>query len=91
MNVSLQSEIEQIISRQVQSGRYSTAAEVIRKAVLLLDETERLSRPANGAGAADPARRSVRGLLADIRSGISASDIQDARDEMWAAFPRDRA
>lgn len=33
-----------------------------------------------------PARRSPRGLLADLRSGITPDDIRDARSELWAGL-----
>jgi hypothetical protein len=31
-------------------------------------------------------RRSPRGILADLRSGINLDDIQEARGEMWAGL-----
>jgi putative addiction module CopG family antidote len=33
-----------------------------------------------------PARRSPRGLLADVRSGLSFDDFREARGEMWAGL-----
>jgi hypothetical protein len=33
-----------------------------------------------------PAKRSPRGLLADLRSSLSPDEIADARHEMWAGF-----
>jgi hypothetical protein len=33
-----------------------------------------------------PARRSPRGLLADLSSGISFDDVREARDELWAGL-----
>jgi hypothetical protein len=33
-----------------------------------------------------PAKRSPRGLLADLRSNLSPDQIADARHEMWAGF-----
>lgn len=35
------------------------------------------------------ARRRVKGLLADFKTEITAQDIDEARREMWANFPRD--
>lgn len=35
------------------------------------------------------ARRSLRGLLADLGPAPSAEDIDEARREMWGNFPRD--
>ena len=43
---------------------------------------------APGSGAARPARRSPRGLLADLRSDISPDEIREARSELWSGFPR---
>jgi hypothetical protein len=36
-----------------------------------------------------PARRPLRGLLADLGPAPSAEDIDEARREMWGNFPRD--
>lgn len=35
------------------------------------------------------ARRRVKGLLADFKTDITATDIADVRREMWANFPRE--
>ena len=66
------------------------------------DWSRRLARPAAGerwetpgewlAGspaketAPNPPRRSPRGLLADLPSGISYDDVREARGELWAGF-----
>jgi antitoxin ParD1/3/4 len=42
MNVSLTPELEAIIQERVESGRYSSANEVVRQALRLLEEHERL-------------------------------------------------
>jgi antitoxin ParD1/3/4 len=42
MNVSLTPELESFISKKVESGRYSSASEVIREALRLLEEQEGL-------------------------------------------------
>jgi putative addiction module CopG family antidote len=47
--------------------------------------------PAQDAGAVPAARRSPRGVLADLRSGISPDEIKEARSEMWSGFPRGEA
>jgi hypothetical protein len=39
--------------------------------------------------AAAPPLRSPRGLCADLGVSISAEDIDEARKEMWASFPRE--
>ena len=40
MHVTLPPELEQLVTAQVQSGRYSSVTEVIREALLLLAERE---------------------------------------------------
>jgi len=42
MNVSLTPELEQFVQTKVQSGRYNSASEVIREALRLLEEQERV-------------------------------------------------
>ena len=42
MNVSLTPELEAMIRQQVDSGRYDNASEVVREALQLLDERDRL-------------------------------------------------
>jgi antitoxin ParD1/3/4 len=38
MNVSLTPELEQLVTEKVESGRYTSASEVIREALRLLEE-----------------------------------------------------
>jgi antitoxin ParD1/3/4 len=40
MNVSLTLELEQFVSAKVESGRYNSAIEVVREALLLLEERD---------------------------------------------------
>lgn len=42
MNVSLTPELEQFVHTKVQSGRYLSASEVVREALRLLEERDRL-------------------------------------------------
>jgi antitoxin ParD1/3/4 len=42
MNVSLTPELEAMIRQQVDSGRYNNASEVVREALRLLDEHQRV-------------------------------------------------
>ena len=44
MNVSLTPELEQLVAEKVQSGRYSSASEVIREALRLLEEQDRIKQ-----------------------------------------------
>lgn len=41
MNVSLTPELEKFVAEKVQSGRYTSASEVVREALRLLEEHER--------------------------------------------------
>ncbi len=41
MNVSLTVELEQFVSAKVESGRYTSASEVVREALRLLEEQDR--------------------------------------------------
>jgi antitoxin ParD1/3/4 len=40
MNVSLTPELEKFVSRKVESGRYTSASEVVREALRLLEEQD---------------------------------------------------
>ncbi len=42
MNVSLTPELEQFVQTKVESGRYNSASEVIREALRLLEDHERV-------------------------------------------------
>ena len=42
MNVSLTPELEEFVSAKVESGRYTSASEVVREALRLLEENDRI-------------------------------------------------
>lgn len=42
MNVSLTPELEQLVAEKVESGRYTSASEVIREALRLLEEKDQV-------------------------------------------------
>ena len=44
MNVSLTPELEKLVNERVQSGMYSSASEVVREALRLLNDQEELRR-----------------------------------------------
>lgn len=44
MNVSLTPELERLVADKVQSGRYTSASEVIREALRLLEEQDNLKQ-----------------------------------------------
>lgn len=42
MNVSLTPELDQFVAQKVESGRYTSASEVVREALRLLEEQDKL-------------------------------------------------
>lgn len=87
MDISLHSKVEQIIAQHIESGKFSTAADVIQTAILLLDMQERQSLPGKEPNVPAGPRRSACGILADLRSDIDFDEIKEARHEMWGDFP----
>jgi antitoxin ParD1/3/4 len=65
MNVNLTPQLEELIRRKVQSGLYNSASEVVREALRLLDEQDRI--------------RTVRleGLRREIQIGLAELDRSD--------------
>ncbi|MFB2880258.1 DUF2281 domain-containing protein [Floridanema aerugineum] len=51
----------------------------------LLDFAEFLSHKTSS----QPPLKTIRGLCADLKVDITAEEIQQARQEMWANFPRE--
>ena len=50
MNVSLTPELEKFVSTKVSTGRYNSASEVVREALRLLEENDRIAlREEHGA------------------------------------------
>jgi antitoxin ParD1/3/4 len=45
MNVSLTPELEQFVQSKVENGRYNSASEVVREALRLLEEHEKMRSP----------------------------------------------
>ncbi len=43
MNVSLTPELEALVDKKVKSGRYTSASEVVREALRLLEERDRMN------------------------------------------------
>ena len=43
MNVSLTPELEALVNKKVKSGRYTSASEVVREALRLLEERDRMN------------------------------------------------
>jgi hypothetical protein len=55
----------------------------------LTGAVEVVLRPVPAPSAVSPAGRSILGLCADLGKAPSAEEIDEARREMWAKFPRD--
>jgi len=68
MNVSLTPELEQFVHTKVKSGRYLSASEVVREALRLLEERDRLREIRIGT------------LRQEIAIGIEQSDRGDVLD-----------
>lgn len=64
MNVSLTKELEQMVARKVSSGLYGSASEVIREALRLLEQKERVDREQ-----LQRIRAQVAEGLADVKAG----------------------
>jgi antitoxin ParD1/3/4 len=84
MNVSLTPELEQLVNQKVQTGRYTSASEVIREGLRLLerrDEMQALQR--------DEMRRKIAAGVASLKAGkgtdgeafLAQLDAELERDE----------
>jgi len=62
MNVSLTPELEKLVNERVRSGMYSSASEVVREALRLLNDQEELRR------------RKLEDLRKEIQIGIAQAD-----------------
>jgi putative addiction module CopG family antidote len=99
--------LEQFVREQLARGSFQTEGDVLRAALRLLAERSEESKatpakpqadqaltsrvPGSDTAAIPSSRRSPHGILADIRSDISADEIKEARYEMWSGFPRSEA
>jgi antitoxin ParD1/3/4 len=73
MNVSLTPELEQLVTEKVESGRYTSASEVIREALRLLEEHDQLKQQR----LAQVREKIDRGLQQlDAGQGISAQEAR---------------
>jgi antitoxin ParD1/3/4 len=64
MNVSLTPELETLVNQKVKSGRYTTASEVVREALRLLDDYDRLREIRR-----EDLRREIQKGVDDIKEG----------------------
>jgi antitoxin ParD1/3/4 len=86
MNVSLTPELEQLIHKKVETGLYLSASEVVREALRLLDERDRLQAlkfeeirkeiqiGIDQADRGEVAPLDVRGTLVKVRSRRKSAD-----------------
>jgi antitoxin ParD1/3/4 len=64
MNVSLTPELEQLVHQKVKTGRYTSASEVVREALRLLEERDQLESWRRGE-----IRAQISAGLASLRAG----------------------
>lgn len=85
MNVSLTPELENLIRRKVETGRYGSASEVIREALRLLDERDQLTELHK-----DEIRKKIAAGMASLRAGKGADGeaVFDRIDALNAAARR---
>ena len=77
MNVSLGQELEKFINGKVSQGRYQTASEVVREALRLLEERDKVREAHLKA-----LRREIDVGLGDIRAGrVTDLDVQAIKRE----------
>jgi len=81
MNVSLTPELEQFVQTKVKSGRYLSASEVVREALRLLEERDRLQQI------------KLDRLRQDIRIGVEQIEQGDVieGDDVFAELEQDIA
>ena len=63
--------------------------EPVAQSIIRLVDSIRERLPPRGKLEALPARPPLRGRLADLKLSIPKEDIDEARREAWANFPRD--
>jgi antitoxin ParD1/3/4 len=66
MNVSLTPELEELVHQKGQTGRYTSASEVVREALRLMEERDRLD-----AWRKDEIRAQIAAGIASLRAGKS--------------------
>ena len=88
MNVSLTPELEEFVHNRVQSGRYTSASEVVREALRALEEREQLRT----VQLAEFNRELERRIAAmDRGEGISGEEARGWIDEYIAKRKKQRA
>jgi len=78
MNVSLTRELEKLVNERVRSGMYSSASEVIREALRLLNEQEELRR-----GRLEELRKEIRiGLDQANRGEVAPLSLRELKHRL---------
>jgi antitoxin ParD1/3/4 len=87
MNVSLTPELEELVTRKVESGRYQSASEVIREGLRLLDDQDRLRELQ-----LDEVRKKIQTGLAELDrgEGIPGEKVQARMKQRSAEFRQGR-
>jgi antitoxin ParD1/3/4 len=67
MNVSLSPELESLVHRKVETGRYASASEVVREALRLMDERDQMHELRK-----EEMRKQIAAGMASLRAGKSA-------------------
>ncbi len=87
MNVSLTSKLEELIREKVDSGFYGSASEVVREALRLLDQRDRLQERK-----LDALRRDIDEGIEELDAGLGEPfDIESIRSEGRRTLERQRA
>jgi antitoxin ParD1/3/4 len=83
MNVNLTPQLEEMVREKVASGRYNNASEVVREALRLLDDHERIRydafKAAVNKGLEELERGEIIPLTAELREQIKREAIEMAR------------
>ena len=79
MNVSLTPELEQLVQQKVKSGRYLSASEVVREALRLLEERDRIRETR------------INALRSEIAVGMEQGEQSAAACENMGSWDKHRA
>jgi antitoxin ParD1/3/4 len=83
MNVSLTRALEDFVNRKVSSGRYSSASEVVREALRLLDDKDRV-REAQLAELREDVQKGVRQLETGAAGPMDIEQVKKrARQQLY--------
>ena len=94
-NINLTEHLDHFVERQVSSGRYSNASEIVREALRLLEEEQQLRQAKlkalrqaakqgfeeidQGKGIVLKGKRAVRQFVKEIEAGITSKAIKNGR------------